>query len=54
MKRMNERVFIVGAGGFARETLSMYVDLGRERDICGFLEENCKREGEIASWETAL
>jgi len=44
---MNERVFIVGAGGFARETLSMYVDLGRERDICAFLEENCKREGEI-------
>jgi len=44
---MNDRVFIVGAGGLARETLSMYVDLGREKDICGFLEENCKREGEI-------
>ena len=44
---MKESVFIVGAGGFAREILSMYVDLGREKEIGGFLEENCKREGEI-------
>jgi len=44
---VNKKVFIVGAGGFARETLCMYVDLGREKDVCGFLEEDCQREGEI-------
>jgi len=43
----SQKVFILGAGGFGRETLDVYIDLGRESDVLGFLEENCKREGEL-------
>lgn len=39
--------FIIGAGGFARETLDIYIDLGREKDVFGFLEENCQNDGAI-------
>ena len=46
-EKLNKRVFILGAGGFARETLDVYIDLGREKDVLGFLEEDCKREGEM-------
>ena len=44
---MNRRVFILGAGGMARESFDVYIDLGKETDVLGFLEENCKREGEL-------
>lgn len=44
---MDKAVFILGAGGFARETLNVYIDLGRETDVIGFLEEDCKNDGEI-------
>ena len=41
---MDRRVFILGAGGFAREVFNVYIDLGREEDVLGFLEEDCKNE----------
>ncbi len=44
---MTKKVFIIGAGGFARETLDVYIDLKREQDVLGFLEENCKIDGEL-------
>ncbi len=44
---MRNRVFITGAGGMARETFDIYIDLGRERDVLGFLEENCKRQRKL-------
>jgi sugar O-acyltransferase (sialic acid O-acetyltransferase NeuD family) len=40
-------IYILGAGGFGRETLNIYIDLGREHEVKGFLEENCQRIGEI-------
>jgi sugar O-acyltransferase (sialic acid O-acetyltransferase NeuD family) len=44
---MTNKVFIIGAGGFARETFDVYIDLKREEDVLGFLEENCKKAGEV-------
>jgi sugar O-acyltransferase (sialic acid O-acetyltransferase NeuD family) len=44
---MAKQVFIIGAGGFARETFDVYIDLNREEDVLGFLEENCKKDGEM-------
>jgi sugar O-acyltransferase (sialic acid O-acetyltransferase NeuD family) len=44
---MARKVFIVGAGGFAREAFDIYIDLNREDDVLGFLEENCKKQGEL-------
>jgi sugar O-acyltransferase (sialic acid O-acetyltransferase NeuD family) len=44
---MTKKVFIIGAGGFARETFDVYIDLKREEEVLGFLEENCKVEGEL-------
>ena len=44
---MTKKAFIIGAGGFARETFDVYIDLKREDDVLGFLEENCKRDGEL-------
>lgn len=44
---MNKRVYILGAGGFGREILELYFDLGRIDEVDGFLEENTKRDGEI-------
>jgi|Deesub1362B_J571_1020462.scaffolds.fasta_scaffold01219_6 sugar O-acyltransferase (sialic acid O-acetyltransferase NeuD family) len=41
------KIYIIGAGGFAREVLNVYIDSGRENDVLGFLEENCTREGEL-------
>ena len=46
-EKVDEKVFILGAGGFARETFDIYIDLGRENDVLGFIEENCKREGQL-------
>jgi sugar O-acyltransferase (sialic acid O-acetyltransferase NeuD family) len=44
---MTSKVFIIGAGGFAREAFDVYIDLNREEDVMGFLEENCKKDGEL-------
>ncbi|MDY9922729.1 acetyltransferase [Methanobacterium sp.] len=44
---MGKNIFILGAGGFARETLDICISLGKSKHVIGFLEENCKREGEI-------
>lgn len=38
-------IYILGAGGFARETFDIYIDSGRENEIIGFLEDNCQRKG---------
>lgn len=37
-------IYILGAGGFAREVLNMYLDLNREEEVIGFLdkEDNIK------------
>ena len=40
-------VWIVGAGGFGRETLNVYRDAGREAEVAGFLEENCAKPGSL-------
>jgi sugar O-acyltransferase (sialic acid O-acetyltransferase NeuD family) len=44
---MSRKVFILGAGGFAREVFDVYIDARREGDVLGFLEENCKNEGAL-------
>jgi sugar O-acyltransferase (sialic acid O-acetyltransferase NeuD family) len=44
---MTKKVFIIGAGGFAREAFDVYIDLKREEDVLGFLEENCKIDGKM-------
>jgi len=36
-------IYILGAGGFAREVLNIYIDLGKDAEVAGFLEENCQR-----------
>ena len=41
------KIYIVGAGGFGRETLNIYIDAGGKHMVTAFLEENCNREGEI-------
>jgi sugar O-acyltransferase (sialic acid O-acetyltransferase NeuD family) len=41
------KIYILGAGGFARETFDIYIDLSREDDVIGFLEENCKKVGQV-------
>lgn len=41
------KIFILGAGGFGREVLNIFSDLGRIDDVLGFLEENCQREGSL-------
>ena len=38
-------VYIIGAGGFGREVLNIYIDLGREEEVAGFLIENCDKHG---------
>lgn len=40
-------IYILGAGGFAREVLSILIDLDREDEVLGFVEQNSKREGEV-------
>jgi sugar O-acyltransferase (sialic acid O-acetyltransferase NeuD family) len=41
------KVWIVGAGGFGRETLNVYRDAGREAEVAGFLEEHCSDPGRL-------
>ena len=38
-------IYIIGAGGFGREVLNIYIDLGREEEVAGFLVENCDKQG---------
>jgi len=40
-------VWIIGAGGFGRETLNVYLDAGRGGEVAGFLEENCAQPGRL-------
>jgi sugar O-acyltransferase (sialic acid O-acetyltransferase NeuD family) len=44
---LDKETFIIGAGGFAREILDIYIDLDREKDVLGFLEENCRNDGAL-------
>ncbi len=43
------QVWIIGAGGFGRETLNVYRDAGREGEVAGFLEENCAEPGRLVN-----
>ena len=43
------KVWIIGAGGFGRETLNIYRDSGRESDVAGFLEEHCAEPGRLVN-----
>ena len=42
-------VWIIGAGGFGRETLNVYRDAGREAEVAGFLEERCAEPGRLVN-----
>lgn len=42
-------VWIIGAGGFGRETLNVYRDAGREAEVAGFLEEHCTQPGRLVN-----
>jgi sugar O-acyltransferase (sialic acid O-acetyltransferase NeuD family) len=44
---MGKSVIIVGAGGCAREVLGLYIDLKREKDVIGFVEERSAQVGEF-------
>lgn len=36
----NKKIFILGAGSMAKETLLIYKDLNKENDVVGFIENN--------------
>ena len=38
-------IYLIGAGGFAREVLNILIDLGLDSEVKGFLEENCTKPG---------
>jgi len=42
-------VWIIGAGGFGRETLNVYRDAGRAGEVAGFLEERCAEPGRLVN-----
>jgi sugar O-acyltransferase (sialic acid O-acetyltransferase NeuD family) len=42
-------VWIIGAGGFGRETLNVYRDAGRADEVAGFLEEHCAEPGRLVN-----
>lgn len=42
-------IYILGAGGMAKEVLNIYEDLNRGEEVVGFLEENCNRKGDISN-----
>lgn len=46
-------VYIIGAGGFGRETLNVYRDAGREAEVAGFLEERAEA-GRIVNGKPVL
>ena len=37
-------IYILGAGAMATDVFDIYIDLGKESEVAGFLEENCQRE----------
>ncbi len=50
-------VWIIGAGGFARETLNVYRDAGRQAEVAGFLEERAEpgrmvNDKPVRDWST--
>ena len=47
-------VYILGAGGFAREVLNIYIDLGREDEVTGFIEQDTSRQGVILNGKPIL
>jgi len=44
---VGKKMCILGAGGFARETLNIFIDSGRETDVVCFFEENCRKTGQL-------
>jgi sugar O-acyltransferase (sialic acid O-acetyltransferase NeuD family) len=40
-------IYLIGAGGFAREVLNILIDLGLDKEVKGFLEDNCLKSGEL-------
>lgn len=42
-----ENIFILGAGGFGREVLNVYLDSKRQDEIIGFLDENIKNNNKV-------
>jgi len=43
-------VYIIGAGGFGRETLNLYRDAGREAEVAGFVvEDQYWQKGQVAN-----
>jgi sugar O-acyltransferase (sialic acid O-acetyltransferase NeuD family) len=38
-------IYVIGAGGFAREVLNIFTDLSRNKEVVAFLEENCRSKG---------
>lgn len=40
-------IYIIGAGGFGREVLNIYIDSGKEYEVAGFLEESTTRENKL-------
>ncbi|MDD5453908.1 MAG: acetyltransferase [Candidatus Ratteibacteria bacterium] len=45
MNIKKNKVYILGAGGFAREVLNIFTDLGAESSVRGFIEESISRVG---------
>ena len=41
------KVYILGAGGFAREVLDIFASGGIEKWVLGFLEDDCNRVGTL-------
>jgi sugar O-acyltransferase (sialic acid O-acetyltransferase NeuD family) len=46
-KTIKKKILIIGAGGFARETYDIYIDLDREQEVSAFVEENCRKNGQL-------
>lgn len=42
-------IYILGAGGYGRVVLNIYLDLDRYHEVGGFLEENCQRQGQLVN-----
>jgi len=47
-------IYILGAGGFAREVLNVYIDLGREQEVIGFVEQDSRRQEEILNGKSVF
>ena len=40
-------LYILGAGGYGRETFNLLIDLGKKDKVLGFLEDNSQRKGTL-------